>query len=233
MGEAATEEQVRRAERLLGLAFKDRDLLRAALTHASAKAEEGRSNERLEFLGDAVLGLVVSEHLYARFPDFDEGRMSKVRSQVVGRRNLAEIGAALGLKDCVVVGRMFADPAAIADSVLSNAVEAVIAALYLDAGFDAARDFVLRHAAASVDRAVAAPEARDWKSVFSAWAQSKGMRTPVYVVLSTAGADHEKTFEVVAGLEGRRFRPSYGRNKQEAEQRAARAALRELGGPAE
>jgi ribonuclease III len=227
----SADDLVARAEARLGLQFRDKDLLRAALTHASLKTEEGRSNERLEFLGDAVLGLVVSEHLYARFPDFDEGRMSKTRAQVVSRRHLAELGAEVGLKDCILVGRMFAEPSKIADSVLSNAVEAVIAALYLDAGYEAARDFVLRRAAASIERAASSPEARDWKSLFSTWAQARGRATPTYVVLSTAGADHEKTFEVCASLEGRRFSPSYGRNKQEAEQRAARAALRELGEP--
>ena len=225
----AADDAARRAEVRFGFAFADPELLKTALTHGSAKLEEGRDNERLEFLGDALIGMIVAEHLFRTRPDFDEGRMSRVRAAVVSRKSLAEIARKIGLQDFVVVGRMFATADQIAESVLSNAFEALLGALYLDQGQAAVRAFVLKHAREALDRAAEAPSSREWKSTFSAWAQARRKPTPVYVVLSTAGADHEKTFEVAAELDHRRFPSGFGRNKQEAESRAARHALRELG----
>ncbi|HYC77811.1 MAG TPA: ribonuclease III [Planctomycetota bacterium] len=218
-------------EERLGVRFQDRDLLRAALTHASSKSLQGRSNERMEFLGDAVLQLAVSERLFRSRPDLEEGEMTKARAQTVNRRTLAAAARALALERFVIVGRMFESPASVVESVLADAMEAVIAAVYLDAGFDAARDFVLARVGGDLDRAVEAPGAKDWKSLFSRFAQESGRATPTYAVLSVAGPDHELTFEVAALYDGRRFGPCYGRSKKEAEQRAARAALRALGAP--
>jgi ribonuclease-3 len=227
---AAADDAVRRAEARLGISFRRKELLRAALTHGSAKlAEGGLDNERLEFLGDALVGFLVAEHLYLERPGFDEGRMSRVRSQVVSRRSLAALGRRLGLADLVVVGKMFASTDAIAESVLSNACEALLGALYLDQGLDAVRAFVLDRLGDVLAAAEAAPAAREWKSALSAYAQARRVPTPVYVLISTAGADHEKTFEVRAELDGVRFPPGFGRNKQEAESRAARHALFVLG----
>lgn len=228
-----SEELLLRAEARLGMTFQRREHLRDALTHASTKPEHGATNERLEFLGDAILGLVVAEHLFNTRPDFEEGRLSKVRAHAVSRRTLAEVARKLGLADCLYVGKMFPTPESIADSVLSNAFEAVIAAVYLDRGYDAACAFALKLVAPALEEAAAAPEARDWKSLFSAYAQARQTPTPVYVVLAAEGKDHEKVFEIAAELAGRRFPSARGRNKREAEQSAARAALRELGEPAD
>jgi ribonuclease III len=220
---------VARCEERLGHVFADRDLLHAALTHASTKVTAGRSNERLEFLGDAVLGMIVSSVLFREHPTFEEGRMTKIRAQVVSRRSLADIGRELGLDEFLVVGKMFATREHIAASVLSNALEALVAAVHLDAGLDGATRFVERHFRGAIERAVAEPTGRDWKSVLSQWAQQEDLGTPHYVLLSTAGADHARTFEVCAAIARRRFRASFGRSKKEAEQRAARAALQDLG----
>jgi ribonuclease-3 len=217
-----------RCEERLGYRFADRDLLLSALTHASHKIEAGRSNERLEFLGDAVLGTIVSRILFDEHPDFEEGRLTKARAQIVSRKSIAELGRSLGLQDFVVVGKMFASREHIASSVLSNAVEAVIAAVYLDGGLPAAARFVERHFRRAIDRAASEPGGRDWKSILGQWAQANAQPSPKYVVLSTAGADHSKTFELCVAIGRRRFRAAFGRSKKEAEQRAARAALREL-----
>jgi ribonuclease III len=217
-----------RCESRLGYRFSERDLLLSALTHASTKLAAGRSNERLEFLGDAVLGTIVSRILFEEHPDFEEGRMTKARAQIVSRHSIAEIGQKLGLQEFVVVGKMFATREHIASSVLSNAVEALVAAIYLDGGIDAATAFVERHFRGLIEHAATEPGGRDWKSLLGQWAQTNGQPAPKYVVLSIAGADHSKTFELVAAIGRRRFPAAFGRSKKEAEQRAARTALREL-----
>jgi ribonuclease-3 len=218
-----------RCEQRLGHRFGDRDLLLAALTHASTKLAAGRSNERLEFLGDAILGAIASRILFEEHPDFEEGRLTKARAHIVSRRSLAEIGQRLGLHEFLVVGKMFATRAHIASSLLSNAVEALVAAIFLDAGLAAATGFVERHFRDLIRHAVSEPGGRDWKSLLLQWAQTGSETAPRYVVLSTAGADHSKTFEVCVSLGRRRYRAAFGKSKKEAEQRAARAALRELG----
>ncbi len=218
-----------RCEASIGHVFRDRDLLAAALTHASTKVTSGRSNERLEFLGDAVLGVIVSRILFDEHPDFEEGRMTKARAQVVSRKSLAEIGREMGLKEFLVVGKMFATRDHIAASVLSNALEAVVAAVYLDGGIEAAERFVRRHFGDAIERAANEPVGHDWKSQLSQWAQAQALGNPHYVLISTAGADHVRTFELCVTIGRRRFAAAFGRSKKEAEQRAARLALHELG----
>lgn len=216
-------------ERALGYRFRDPQILQRALTHSSSKTEFSGTNERLEFLGDAILGAVVSLHLFAHHPEFEEGRMTKVKSQVVSRRSLALKGRELGIAPHLVVGRMFPPPADITDSILSNAMEAIIAAVYLDGGMDAAHSFVVRHFAGAITAAAHDPGQRDFKSQLGQWAQQGKLDMPYYQLLSSAGPDHTKTFEMITQIGRRRFPPAWGRSKKEAEQRAARAALRELG----
>jgi len=218
-----------RCEATLGHDFQDRELLVRALTHGSSGTDASDSNERLEFLGDAVLGMIVSLHLYAHHPDFQEGRMTKVKSQIVSRRSLALKARELGLAPYLIVGRMFPDHRSITNSILSNALEAVIAAVYLDSGLDAAYEFVARHFGDAMATAADEPGQRDFKSWLGQWVQQNRMANPGYEVLSTAGPDHTKTFEMCVALGERRFPPAYGRSKKEAEQRAAAAALRDLG----
>jgi ribonuclease-3 len=154
--------------------------------------------------------------------------MTKARAQIVSRRSIAEIGQNLGLQEFVVVGKMFATREHISASVLSNAVEALVAAVFLDGGLEAAAAFVERHFRAAIEHAADEPGGRDWKSLLGQWAQAGAKPVPKYVLLSTAGADHSKTFELCVAIGRQRFRAAFGRSKKEAEQRAARAALREL-----
>ncbi|NRA96172.1 MAG: ribonuclease III [Planctomycetes bacterium] len=227
-GDGATG-RVGECERVLGYTFNDPETLVRALTHSSSRTAFSGSNERLEFLGDAILGAVVSLYLYAHHPEFQEGRMTKVKSQVVSRRSLALKARDIGLAPHLVVGRMFPTPKSITNSILSNALEAVIAAVFVDGGLDAAYEFVIRHFEDAIATAADEPGQRDFKSWLGQWAQQNHMENPGYVVLSTAGPDHTKTFEMSVTLGKRRFFPAWGRSKKEAEQRAARAALRELG----
>lgn len=213
----------------LGHPFSDEALLFRALTHRSTKTIHVASNERLEFLGDAILGAVVSLHLYAHYPDFQEGRMTKVKSHVVSRRNLASRAKELDLAPHLIVGRMFPTPADISPSILSNAMEAIIGAVFLDAGLEAAHTFVLRHFEASLTAAAEEPGQRDWKSALGMHAQQEGGASPTYRQLSAAGPDHDRTFEFCVVWGERSFSAGFGRSKKDAEQRAARAALLELG----
>ncbi|HMS16627.1 MAG TPA: ribonuclease III [Planctomycetota bacterium] len=226
---ALSEAAVRDLQERLGYTFGDPDFARKALTHSSAKSVFPESNERLEFLGDAVLGFVISEHLFAAYPEFEEGRMTKAKSHIVSRKTLARIGAQLELESFVIVGKMFASKDAISASILSNAVEAILAAIYLDGGLIAAREFVLRHWDEAIDEAVAEPGKRDYKSLLVQWSQKEKLDPPGFHVLSSAGPDHTKTFEIIACIGRRRFPAAFGRNKKEASQRAARLALLELG----
>ena len=222
-------DQLEAFETVLGYRFDDREILVRSLTHSSSRTAFSGSNERLEFLGDAILGAVVSLYLYAHHPEFQEGRMTKVKSQIVSRRSLALKARDIGLAPYLIVGRMFPSPETITSSILSNALEAVIAAVFIDGGLDAAYDFIIRHFKDAIVSAADEPGHRDFKSWLGQHAQQSHLENPGYVVLSTAGPDHTKTFEMSVQLGKRRFQPSWGRSKKEAEQRAARAALRELG----
>ena len=216
---------------ILGYHFQDPELLVRALTHSSTRTAFTASNERLEFLGDAILGAVVSLHLYAHFPEFQEGRMTKVKGQVVSRRNLANKAREIDLAPYLLVGRMFPTPSAITRSILSNAIEAIIGAVFIDGGMDEAYAFVLRMIEPSLIAAADEPGQRDYKSWLGQWAQQNQHEThhPQYVLISAAGPDHSRTFEFRVTLGNRHFPPAYGRNKKEAEQRAARVALQDLG----
>ena len=212
----------------LGHAFQNPDLLAAALTHSSARLEAGRSNERLEFLGDAVLGLLVSELLYAERPQSDEGGLTRSRAELVSHKALASVGRSLQLERFVMTGRMFATPQDIAESVLSNAVEAILAAVWIDGGMEAARKFVLTH----VWKILPAEAREDWKGRLARWVQAGNCPTmPRYELISFAGDDHCRTFEVAVVLDKRRHPSGFGRSKKEAEQRAARQAVKVLGIP--
>jgi len=209
----------------IGYRFRDPALLAQALTHSSNKPEGGTSNERLEFLGDAVLGLVVSEHLFTTYARHTEGELTTIKSVVVSQRALARRGRALGLDEFLAVGRGMDKGRRLPNSVVANVLEALIAAVYLDRGLEAAREFVLRHMAGEIERAEDNKHKRNFKSLLQELAQRECGCTPVYRVIEESGPDHAKSFRVVTTICGVEYGTGWGRNKKEAEQHSARESL--------
>jgi ribonuclease-3 len=220
--------------RVLGVSFADLNLLNQALMHRSyvhdVEMDRGESNERMEFLGDAVLGLLVNEHLYARFTRRQEGRLTKIKSLVVSETVLSRRAEELGLGEYVLLSdNERSSGGATRPSILADAFEAVIGALYLDSGLAAVRRFVETNLLSSMDEILAVDEYRNYKSLMQEHAQRKLGSRPRYRVVSAKGPEHERTFYVEVRLGGRALGRGEGRNKKEAEQMAARHALTKLG----
>jgi ribonuclease-3 len=221
-------------EQRLGYRFRDRGLLEHALTHRS-KAHEDPSggvfdNESLEFLGDAVLGMVVAEALFRTFPSFTEGQKSKVKSAIVSTASLAELAEKLGLGEHMILGRGEEKTGGRRkQALLADTCEALLAAVYLDGGLDAARDFILRELGDAIEDARRADYfGRDHKSALQEQLQALGRPLPVYRIAGEVGPDHRKLFhvEVVVGADV--LAQGAGRTKKDAEQEAAKAALAKL-----
>ena len=208
--------------------FEDQSLLLSALTHASGAEHRLASNERLEFLGDAILGAIVCELLFHQYPDYLEGDLTKIKSVVVSRQSCAKISEALGLDDCLIVGKGMASNPVVPPSLLADVFESLLAAIYLDGGDPPARKFVLEYIAPEIELAAAGELGGNYKSLLQQLAQRDMGTTPTYQVLDEKGPDHAKCFKVCAVVGGERYQPAWGRNKKEAEQRAACNALAEL-----
>jgi ribonuclease-3 len=217
-----------RCQQVIGRRFTDPSLLRAALTHASVANHRLASNERLEFLGDAVLGLVVCEELYRRFPDYLEGDLTKIKSIVVSRKTCAAMSRDLKLDEFMFLGKGMHGRRDLPPSLAAAVLESVVAAYYLDAGFERAREFILRLVSPHIDLVVRDAHAKNFKSILQQYAQRELGATPVYEVLDEKGPDHSKCFEVGVRVGTRLFKSAWGNNKKEAEQKAALAALEEL-----
>lgn len=219
-----------KCENSIGYVFKDRALLERALTHASLRKESGTCNERLEFLGDAVLGLVVSDFLFHTFRDFDEGDLSLIKSIVVSRATLAKQARVLRLPDFF----SFANPNKeekgnkIPNSVLANVFEAIIGAIYIDSGLAESRKFILASLRNDIESAIKNPYQKNYKTLLQFIAQKYLGTTPSYKILGMKGANHEKVFIACAIIGKRKFLAAEGPNKKEAEQLAAHAALQIL-----
>jgi ribonuclease-3 len=213
----------------LGHRFDKPSLLGRALTHPSADGTPARNNQRLEFLGDRVLGLVVARLVFERFPREPEGALARRFTALVRGETLTQIGRGLGLGEALVLGASEEEsggrdkPAS-----LANALEAVIAALYLDGGIEAAERFVLRHFAPLIDEA--APPPKDAKTALQEWAQARQRGRPSYRTVSVAGEAHAPSFEIEAAIEGLPPARASGASKREAEQAAAQALLERLSG---
>ncbi len=214
------------AERL-GHTFSDLSLLQQALAHRSWCGEQeggAPSNERLEFLGDAVLGLVVAGHTYERYPDFAEGKLAKVRSAVVNARVLAQVAARLGVGDVLLLGKGEEGSGGREKaSILADAFEAVLGAVYLDAGWSAAQRLVLRELGDAITKAGEEPDDFDHKSRLQEKAVRDGEGTPRYVVTGS-GPDHDRVYVAEVFLAGTCMGTGEGRSKKDAEQEAAKAA---------
>lgn len=213
-------------ERRLGISFNQPDHLRAALVHRSFVAEHASAshNERMEFLGDAVLQLVVTVYLFDNHPDLSEGEMAKVRAGLVNGVELAEIAREIVLGDHLVLGRgEEASGGRQKESILADAMEAMIAAIYLDHGMEGARDFILGRWADRIEARVAAPGKRDYKTRLQEDLARDGLR-PRYRV-ADQGPDHDKIFTATVEIDGDIVGEGSGRSKKEAEQSAAKRAL--------
>ena len=222
-------ESLLRCQASIGFQFEDSQLLVHALTHGSAKTDSVPSNERYEFLGDSILGLVVSALLFADAEELDEGRMTKIKAQVVAKSSLLVVAERIGLRDFMIVGKMFEDRSSISTSIIADAVEALIAAVYLDAGFDAAIDFVVAHFKPAIVDAMQSPGQKDFKSLLGQWAQKNHACNPVYKITDMEGPDHQLTFSVTVGIDGTTLAEGKGSNKKSAEQDAACNALNSRG----
>jgi ribonuclease III len=210
----------------LGVSFREPMLLELALTHRSHAFEAGGlpTNERLEFLGDAVLGLVITDWLYRRFPEANEGRLAKIRAAAVNTHSLAEVARGLGLGDQVKLGRGEEQSGGRdKDSILADALEAILGAVYLDRGADAAASLIVRLFGDLLDDITDRRESLDYKTSLQELTAATMALLPVYG-LTEAGPDHEKRFRAEVTVDGEVLGHGAGRSKKEAEQAAAREA---------
>lgn len=216
-----------RLSRQLGHAFADPQLLDDALTHRSAQT---RHNERLEFLGDAVLGFLVAEALWRRFPQATEGELSRLRARLVNRESLAGVAQALDLGQYLRLGAGELRSGGHArESILADAVEAVLAALYLDGGLEVARGVVDQLLGKRIAALSPADQGKDAKTRLQEWLQGRRLALPVYEVLETSGEDHAQTFVVRCAVEALgRSSTAVGPNRRKAEQLAAERLLETL-----
>ena len=235
-------------ETALGYRFRDPNLLSQALTHSSRKVDLQHSNERMEFLGDAILGTVISEFLYRTFPDHNEGDLTRVKSVVVSRATLVRLGNGLNLGRYLDVAKGVARPTTrthpdkptkrpcksagewenLPESLLSDAFEAIIAAVYLDGGIRAARRFIMRHMRDEIQRVGDGHDTHNYKSTLQQVVQRDMGATPVYRVTAEEGPDHVKSFDVVTLIAGKSYGSGHGKTKKAAEQMAAQETLEML-----
>jgi ribonuclease-3 len=227
VSQAAAEAPLESLDDALGVTFRDDALREAALTHRSFAFERGLqvTNERLEFLGDSVLGLVVTDMAYTTFPDLPEGQLAKLRAAVVNMSALADVARSLGLGSVILLGKGEEqsggrDKA----SILADALEAVFGAVYLDLGLEVARDLIERLFRPRLDAYVRGEGDRDYKTILQELASQRLRAMPEYR-LEDRGPDHEKEFTATGFLAGEPLGTGTGRSKKEAEQQAAREAF--------
>jgi ribonuclease-3 len=220
--------ELERCEKRIGYVFRNKSLLRSALTHASGATHRLASNERLEFLGDAILGAVVCEILYRRYTEHLEGELTKIKSIVVSRQTCAKISQSLGLEEFLILGKGMTSHPTIPSSLLADVFESLVAAIYLDSGEAAVREFIERHLMPEIEAAAGGDHGGNYKSMLQQLAQRDYGMTPTYQLLDEKGPDHSKCFKISAQIGRNRYQPAWGRNKKEAEQRAALNALSEL-----
>lgn len=226
----STTDVLAECEAVLGYNFQDRGLLHLCLTHASGARIRLESNERLEFLGDSVLGLVVCEMLFKRFPESTEGELTRVKSVLVSRATCAKISLQLGFERLIFVGKGLKVSDRVPESVIAAVFESLIAGVYLDGGLEPARQLIERVMTPEIDLTTQQEHGRNFKSLLQQHSQKSLGATPVYKLLDERGPDHSKWFKVAATIGSHLYSPAWGANKKEAEQRAAHNALFELQG---
>ena len=225
--------QVSEFEERIGYTFTERELLRRALTHKSysheAKDLDVRHNETFEFLGDAVLELTVTEDLYGRFPQYNEGTLTSLRAALVNYQMLASVARALGLEEFMRLSKGEAkDVGRAREVILANAFEAVTGAIYQDGGYSSAKAFVLYAVMPRLEDVLKEGSYKDAKSIFQEKVQATARVTPVYRLLEEKGPDHDKVFTMGVYVGEKLVAQGTGPSKQEAETEAAKNALKSL-----
>lgn len=222
----------RALEDLLGYHFRDEQLLRLALTHPSVSHETPANtahNQRLEFLGDAVLGLILTRELYEKFPGMGEGPLTKARAQMVNRRTLADLARSFRLGENLVMSRgEEVSGGRDRPSALADAFEAVVGALFLDGGYGAAAEFVLRSFRDAFGELTEIPNLSNPKGELQELLQARSPEAPQYQVTSASGPDHDRIFQCAVSHQGLELGRGEGKSKKEAEGQAALSALRRL-----
>lgn len=210
----------------IGYSFKNTTVLEKALTHTSCRLENNFSNERLEFLGDAVLGMIISDYLYKSLPQHTEGELTKIKSVVVSQATLAKVSVEANLNDFLLVGKGLNDRNFLPKSLLANVFEAVIAAIYIDGGMESAYTFIIKYLKKEIDIVCKNQHEKNYKSILQQYSQKEYGVTPDYRVLQQVGPDHGKSFEVIVLIKGNEYGRGWGKSKKEAEQSAAKETLK-------
>ena len=221
-------EELEELQDVLQYRFSDVELLERAFMHASVRGQGALSNERLEFLGDAVVGLVISEHLFQAYPQLSEGDMTIIKSAVVSRRALAKVGRKLGLPAFLQVDQGLQQRKQYPASIVCNAYEAAVAAIFLDGGIQSAKDFILRTLAGELDHVRNRGHEPSYKSILQEKTQAEGKGTPRYGVVRYEGPDHQRRYLIVAHVAGEECGGGWGTTKKDAEQAAAKDALEKV-----
>lgn len=222
-------ENFQRIQQVLDYQFKNPQLIHEAFLHSSAASSRLHSNERMEFLGDSVLSLVICKTLFERFPHYLEGDLTKIKSCLVSRKTCSQIANQLELPRFMRVGKGMEYTRAMNGSVAAASLESVIAAIYLDGGMTAAEEFILRIFDPMISEADAEQHQENFKSLLQQHCQRQHSLTPFYELLDEKGPDHNKCFKVAVVIEHHRYPGAWGITKKAAEQRAAYEALVELG----
>lgn len=223
------QKQLKSFQKIAGIKFKDLNLLNLALIHRSAVKEHSDSNERLEFLGDSVLGLVVASNLYKYFSHYSEGELARIKAATVSEDSLASIADSLKISDYIVFGKgELMSGGKTKKALLADAVEAIIGAFYLDAGFKASESFVSRVIKKQIKLVAQHERYEDFKSILQELVQQKFKVLPRYRLEKTEGPDHDLRFWVSLDIDGRKFGPCLGKTKKDAEQAVAAIAYKHL-----
>jgi ribonuclease-3 len=219
-------------EKNAGLRFRRHDLLNLAFSHRSYANESSSkvaNNEKLEFLGDSVLGLVIAEYLYELLPQEEEGRLAKIKSFVVSENSLADIARKLKVDNCILIGKGEEYSGGRGKkAILADAMEAIIGAFFIDSGFTKVKKFILRHFIPEINKVLENRHRKDYKTLLQEYLQKRHKQYPKYHLVKKTGPDHAREFWIEVQVLDKSFGPGRGRNKKEAEQKAARLAWEHL-----
>ena len=216
-------------QKKLGHKFKKPELLEQAMTHCSSVVNRFDSNERLEFFGDAILDMVICEWIYETYDDMDEGSLTQLKSSVVSRKSCSQVAAPLELGKYIILGKGSEKLDSISGSVAAGALEAVIAAIYLDGGYKKVRKFILKNFADIIEETAQSQHKGNYKSLLQHYTQKKHGSAPDYEIVDEQGPDHNKCFESEVLINHNSLGRGWGVNKKQADQKAAHNALIDIG----